>query len=287
MHKDWSYAFVIPIPFMALGAGVFLLANLPNMKEGDAAEAAPAANVQEQTAAAPAAEAKAKGIWNKIKNSSYISLFKEEPAAKYLVSAAFLMNVIEVTIHNGLMFLLPTMDISDGTRYFLTMMQYAAAFLTGRMIAPWVLKKFPNYKMSLCALVGLGGIALSLPFAQSNAYIFSGALTAAEVGISALFTLLFGAAARNPKTQARMVSLIIASAISCAFGPLWLANIGQWSINAGLLGERAAMAVALIAIPLLMSVLATSFLLRLEKKVKKEKDASPNPNNNSSEPANE
>ena len=275
LHKDWSYAFVIPIPFMALGAGVFLLANLPNIKEGDEAETAPAANIQEQSAAAPAAEAKTKGLWDKIKNSSYISLFKEEPAAKYLVSAAFLMNVIEVTIHNGLMFLLPTMDISDGTRYFLTMMQYAAAFLIGRMIAPWVLKKFPNYKMSLCALVGLGGIALSLPFAQSNAYIFSGALTAAEVGISALFTLLFGAAARNPKTQARMVSLIIASAISCAVGPLWLANIGQWAINTGLLGEKAAMAIALIAIPWVMTIVANILLYRVEKKTKSELDSKP------------
>lgn len=268
LHKDWSYAFVIPLPVMALGATVFLLANLPNMKgEGPAPEAA----AQEIIAETAVPQEKIhKSLWSKLKNSGYISLFKEEPTAKYLIPAAFLMNVIEVTIHNGLMFLLPTMGIPDGTRYFLTMMQYAAAFLTGRMISPWVLSTFPNYKMTLSSLLTLGGIAVAFPFAQSNAYVFSIALTLAQIGISSLFALLFGASARNPQTQTRMVSLIIASAISCAVGPLWLANIGQWGINTGIVGEKAGMALALIAIPGIMAVLANWLLFRMEKKIKKE-----------------
>ena len=269
LHKDWSYAFVIPLPVMALGATVFLLANLPNIKgEGDAPEAAAQEAVTTQAVSQP--EKIKKGLWNRIKNSGYISLFKEEPTAKYLIPAAFLMNVIEVTIHNGLMFLLPSMGIPDGTRYFLTMMQYAAAFLIGRMISPWVLATFPNYKMTLSAALALAGIAVAFPYAQSNAYVFSIALTLAQIGISSLFALLFGASARNPQTQTRMVSLIIASAISCAVGPLWLANIGQWGINTGIVGEKAGMALALIAIPGIMAVLANWLLFRMEKKIKKE-----------------
>lgn len=250
---------------MVLGAGVFLMANLPNLKGSDIEESAQAPTQAENAPQEVKTAATPRSFWDKIKNNSYVSLFKEEPAAKYLGMAAFLMNVIEVTIHNGLMFILPGMDISDSERYILTMVQYAAAFLTGRMISPWVLNKFPNYRLSISTLVALSGIALSLPFSQSNAYLFTAGLTIAQIGISCLFSLLFGAAARNPKTQARMVSLIIASAISCAIGPLALANMGQWFINTGLLGERAATTVALIAAPCIMAVIANALLYKMEK----------------------
>lgn len=274
---DWSFAFVLPLPILTLGLGLFCWANLPNIKN----EAAPKPKAGKSVSARLKTALKnpartAAGAWKGIKNSGYVSLFKEDSTAKYLIPAAFFLNVIEVSIHNGLMFLLPTMDISDSTRYLLSMLQFAGAFLIGRMIAPWVLQKFPRYKMTLGGGVALAGIAAALPFAQSNAYLFTGGLFAAEIAISTLFTLLFGAAAKNPKTQGRTVSLIIASAISCAFGPLWLANAGQWALTHGILGERAAMAAALIAAPLIMTVLSFLMLYKLESSaVKKAKQAAP------------
>ena len=274
---DWSFAFVLPLPILTLGLGLYCWANLPNIKS----DAAPKTKAGKSVSAHLKTALKnplrsAAGAWKGIKNSGYVSLFKEDSTAKYLIPAAFFLNVIEVAIHNGLMFLLPTMDISDTTRYFLSMLQFAGAFLIGRMIAPWVLQKFPRYKMTLGGGVALAGIAAALPFAQSNAYLFAGGLFAAEIAISTLFTLLFGAAAKNPKTQGRTVSLIIASAISCAFGPLWLANAGQWALTHGILGERAAMAAALIAAPLVMTVLSFLMLYKLESSAaKKAKQAAP------------
>lgn len=84
-----------------------------------------------------------------------------------------------------------------------------------------------------CHLVIGGGGIVALPLAN-DAYALTAALFAAEVGISTAFTLAFARTAKNTHTQDRVISLIVASAVSCALGPMLFSNLAQNLMDAGI-----------------------------------------------------
>ncbi len=173
------------------------------------------------------------------------------------------MNAVEMAINSGFLFLLPSMTSDQSSQYLFGLAQFAAPFLLGRYLAGKFLQWFPKHNMSLATLLAAGGGIASLG-ALDNVYALTAALFLAETGISTGFTLGFARTAKNPATQDRIVSLIVASAISCAFGPLLLTNLAQTLIDAGIMSAETATAAAMIGIPSGLAILSAMLFKRVE-----------------------
>lgn len=248
LGMDWSLTFALPLPLVA---GAFLgvnLAKLPNTKP----------------AAAPKMKnAEGKSLLGRLKNNEYIRLFKEEKGVGSFLSGLFIMNGVEMAVNSGFLFLLPKLTTDPSSQYLFGLAQFAAPFLLGRYLAAKSLKWFPKHNMSAATLLAAGGGIASL-FALDNVYALTAALFAAETGISTGFTLGFARTAKNSATQDRVVSLIVASALSCAFGPMLLSSAAQAMIDAGIFSESAATAAAMIGIPSGLAVLAAMLFRKVE-----------------------
>lgn len=249
MGMDWSLTFALPIPLVAAAAAGINSTKLPNTKP---------------LAAAPKTEeVKAKGLMNFIKNNEYVRLFKEEKGVGSFLGGLFIMNAVEMAINSGFLLLLPSMTADQSSQYLFGLAQFAAPFLLGRYLAGKFLQWFPKHNMSVATLLAAGGGLASLG-ALDNVYALTAALFLAETGISTGFTLGFARTAKNPATQDRVVSLIVASALSCAFGPLLLTNLAQTMIDAGLLSAETATAAAMIGIPSGLAILSAMLFKRVE-----------------------
>lgn len=249
LGMDWSLAFALPLPLVTAAALGVNLAKLPNTK--------PAAD------AAQAVNAPKRGLKETIQNNEYIRLFKEEKGVGSFLGGLFIMNAVEMAINSGFLFLLPSMTSDQSSQYLFGLAQFAAPFLLGRYLAGKFLQWFPKHNMSAATLLAAGGGLASL-FALDNVYALTAALFLAETGISTGFTLGFARTAKNPKTQDRVVSLIVASALSCAFGPLLLTQLAQTMIDAGLMSAETATAAAMIGIPSGLALLSAMLFKRVE-----------------------
>lgn len=249
LGMDWSLAFALPLPLVGLAALGVNLTKLPNTKP--------------LAAAVKAEEAQTKGFLQRIKNNEYIRLFKEEKGVGSFLGGLFIMNAVEMAINSGFLFLLPSMTTDQSSQYLFGLAQFAAPFLLGRYLAGKFLQWFPTHNMSVATLMAAGGGLASLG-ALDNVYALTAALFLAETGISTGFTLGFARTAKNPATQDRVVSLIVASALSCAFGPLLLTQLAQTLIDAGIMSAETATAAAMIGIPSGLALLSAMLFKRVE-----------------------
>ena len=252
LGMDWSFTFALPIPFVAaslLGTG---LIKLPNTKPA-VKQAVQAVN-----------QAK-KSLLQRLKNNEYIRLFKEEKGAGALLAGLGIMNAVEVGINNGFLFLLPSLTKDPSSQYLFGMAQFAAPFLLGRYLAKRFLGWFPNRNLSVATgLAAAGAGAAILPGIVDNVYALTSALFLAETGISTLFTLSFARTAKNPATVDRLTTLIVASALSCAVGPMIFSGITQTLINLGM-GAPSATAAAMIGIPAALTILSSRLFRKVEQ----------------------
>ena len=269
LGMDWSFTFALPIPLVAAAAMGINLSKIPNTKPE--LEPKPVPLVQETQAGKR--NRRAYKLTSSILNNSYIRLFKEEKGVAGLLTGLLLMNAVEMSYNNGFLFLLPKLTAGSSSQYIFGLMQFAVPFLIGRHLAKGFLKWFPKNNMTVAtALSSAGGLAALL--FPDNVYALTAALFTAEMGIStaftlafartAAFTLAFARTAKNAHTQDRIVSLIVASAISCAFGPMLLSNLAETLINMGLCSTADATTAALIGIPSALAVLSTLIFKRIE-----------------------
>lgn len=257
LGMDWSFTFALPIPLVAAAALGVNLSKIPNTKP--ALEAKPA----QPTAEDGKRGRRAYTLTSSLLNNSYVRLFKEEKGVAGLLLGLMLMNAVEMSYNNGFLFLLPELTGGSSSQYIFGLLQFAVPFLIGRNLAKGFLKWFPKNNMSIATLLaGAGGLA-ALPF-SGNVYALTAALFAAEVGISTAFTLAFARTAKNAKTQDRIVALIVASAISCAFGPMLLTNLAENLMAAGVFSSADATTAAMIGIPSALAVLSALIFKRIE-----------------------
>ena len=252
MGMDWSFTFALPIPLVAASLLGVNLIHLPNTR--------PIVNH------AAHATAKAKnGLLNWLKNNEYVRLFKEEKGAGPLLAGLAIMNGVEMGINNGFLLLLPSLTKDPSSQYLFGMAQFAAPFILGRYLAKKFLNWFPKRNLTVATgMATAGASAAIMPGIVDNVYALTGALFLAETGISSLFTLSFARTAKNPATVDRLTTLIVASALSCAVGPMIFSSITQGLVNAGL-GLETATAAAMIGIPAGLTILASRLFRRVEK----------------------
>lgn len=260
MGMDWSFTFALPIPLVAAAALGINLAKIPNTKPVLEPKAAPV------PAAAQSGQRnrRAYQLTSSFQNNSYIRLFKEEKGVAALLTGLFIMNAVEMSFNNGFLFLLPSLTNDPSSQYLFGLTQFAAPFLLGRYLAGSFLKWFPKHNMSVATLLAAAGGLAALPLSH-NVYALTAALFAAETGISTAFTLAFARTAKNNRTQDRVISLIVASAISCAFGPMLLTNLAEGFMNAGLFSSAGATTAALIGVPSALSLLSAALFRRIER----------------------
>lgn len=250
LGQDWSFTFAMPLPLVAAAALGLNLAKIPNTKP--------------QVAAPEVKTGEKVGKLSALKNNAYVRLFKEEKGVAALLAGLFTMNAVETCFSNGFLFLLPGLTDDPSSQYLFGLAQFAAPFLLGRYLAGNFLKWFPKHNMSIATLLSaVGGIA-ALPLAN-DAYALTAALFAAEVGISTAFTLAFARTAKNTHTQDRVISLIVASAVSCALGPMLMSNLAQNLMDAGLFSSAGATTAALIGIPSVLALLSAGLFHKLER----------------------
>ena len=259
LGMDWSFTFALPIPLVAAAALGVNLTNIPNTKP----------TLETKPAKQPTAEEtnkrsrRAYALTSSLLNNSYIRLFKEEKGVAGLLLGLMLMNAVEMSYNNGFLFLLPELTGGSSSQYIFGLLQFAVPFLIGRNLAKGFLKWFPQNNMTIATLLaGAGGLA-ALPFSD-NVYALTAALFAAEVGISTAFTLAFARTARNAHTQDRIVALIVASAISCAFGPMLLTNLAETLMETGIFSSADATTAAMIGIPSALAILSALIFKRVE-----------------------
>lgn len=260
LGMDWSFTFALPIPLVAAAAMGINLSKIPNTKPE--LEPKPVPLVQETQAGKR--NRRAYKLTSSIQNNSYIRLFKEEKGVAGLLTGLLLMNAVEMSYNNGFLFLLPKLTAGSSSQYIFGLMQFAVPFLIGRHLAKGFLKWFPKNNMTVAtALSSAGGLAALL--FPDNVYALTAALFTAEMGISTAFTLAFARTAKNAHTQDRVVSLIVASAISCAFGPMMLTNLAETLINTGLFSAADATMAAMIGIPSALAILSALLFKRIER----------------------
>ena len=261
LGMDWSLTFALPIPLVAAAALGINLARIPNTKPVVEAKPQP---LPAQAAAQGIKSRRAYTLTSSLLNNGYIRLLKEEKGVLALLTGLLTMNAVEMSFNNGFLFLLPGLTTDPSSQYLFGLVQFAAPFLIGRYLARGFLKWFPKRNMSVATLgAALGGLA-ALPVAD-NVYALTAALFAAEVGISTTFTLAFARSAKNIRTQDRIVSLIVASAVSCAFGPMLLTNLAEMFMSTGLFGSAGATAAAMIGVPSALALLSAGLFKRVER----------------------
>ncbi|MGN0024316.1 MAG: hypothetical protein ACI351_02665 [Candidatus Avelusimicrobium sp.] len=250
MGMDWSLAFALPIPLIGAAALGVNLAKIPNTKT--VLKKAAKTGIQPK-----------KTFKELIKNNEYVRLFKEEKGVGAFLGGLTIMNAVEMSYNNGFLFMLPSMTTDQSSQYLFGLAQFAAPFILGRYLAGKFLQWFPQHNMSVATLMAAGGGLASL-FALGDPYALTAALFLAETGISTGFTLGFARTAKNPATQDRVVALLVASAISCAFGPLLLTNLAQSLIDAGIMDTSTATATAMLGIPSALALFSAALFKRME-----------------------
>lgn len=256
LGMDWSAPFILALPFVGASAAGLNLAKLPNTKP-HVTHAAPSSTTDFSS------HSKISKLKENLRNNSYIRLLREEPGVANFIGGLFTMNAVEVAINSGFLFMLPQLVKHESSQYLFGMIQYAVAFVLGRYLARHFLKWFPKHSLSIATLIAALGTTASLA-SLHNVYGLTAALFTAELGISTTFTLSFAQTAKNHHTQDRITSLIMASAISCAIGPMLLTQGAQILINAGILSEADATTAALIAIPAALSFLSAKLFANME-----------------------
>lgn len=252
MGMDWSFTFALPIPLVVASLLGTSLIRLPNTRPV-------------VTHAAHTAVNTGRSLWQKIKSNEYIRLFKEEKGAGPLLAGLAIMNGVEMCINNGFLFMLPSLTKDPSSQYLFGMAQFAAPFILGRYLAKRFLTWFPKRNLSIATgLAAVGASAAILPGIVDNVYALTSSLFLAETGISSLFTLSFARTAKNPATMDRLTTLIVASALSCAVGPMVFSNITQALINSGM-GTSSATAAAMIGIPAALIILSSRLFRRVEQ----------------------
>ncbi len=257
---DWSAPFIMALPFVAASAVGLNLAKLPNSK--------PVVSSAPKLAQSPVMDGtrkprKALQWKNSLLNNGYVRLLREEPGVANFIGGLFIMNAVEIAFNSGFLFMVPQLTPNESAQYLFGMAQFAVAFLAGRYLAGHFLKWFPQHNISVATLLAAisGTAALGV---TDNVYALTAALFTAELGISTGFTLAFARTAKNHLTQDRVTSLIMASAVSCALGPILLTQVAQGLINAGILSESNATIASLIAIPSVLTFLSTKLFRNME-----------------------
>ena len=191
-------------------------------------------------------------------------LLREEPGVGSFITALFIMNAVEMGINSGFLFMVPQLTDNESLKYLLGMTQFAVPFLAGRYLASHFLKWFPKRSISVATLLGAAGAVASLGL-TNDVYSFTAALATSELGISTAFTLAFARTAVNPKTQDRITSLIMATAVACAVGPMILTWIADGLMGTGITEAGATLA-ALIGIPSALAIFSAGLFRRMEHK---------------------
>ena len=260
LGMDWSAPFILALPFVTASALGLNLAHLPNTKP----HVLPAPKLPQSPVVDGLRKPRKALKWkNSILNNSYVRLLREEPGVGNFVGGLFTMNAVEVAFQSGFLFMIPKLAPDESSQYLFGMMQYAVAFLAGRYLAGHFLKWFPKHNISLATLLAAIGGSTALGLTHS-VYGLTAALFTAELGISTAFTLSFARTAKNHETQDRITSLIMASAISCAIGPLLLTQIAEGLMKAGVMNEGNATIATLIAIPAALTFMSAKLFKNME-----------------------
>lgn len=248
LGMDWSAPFLLALPIVGASALALNLAKIPNTKFVDT-------NTE-----------KVRTKKGKMRSTtSYLHLLRQAPGVGSFISGLFIMNAVEMGINSGFLFMLPQLTSNESERYLMGMIQFSIAFLAGRFLAKHFLKWFPKRNLSVATtLAGLSSVA-SLGLTH-NVYALTAALFMAELGISTTFTLAFARTAKDQKTQDKITSLIMASAVACAVGPLMLTTVAQGLMGAGIFDEAGATVAALIGIPSVLALLSAKLFRRTENK---------------------
>lgn len=262
LGMDWSAPFLLALPVVGASALTLNLAKLPNTKP----HVLPAPKMPQAPVMDGVRKARKLMNWkDSIFNNSYVRLLREEPGVGSFITGLFIMNAVEMGINSGFLFMLPQLTKNESDQYLLGMMQFAVPFLIGRYLAGHFLKWFPNRNISVATALS-GVSALAALGVADNVYALTAALFTAELGISTAFTLAFARTAKNHLTQDRVTSLIMATAVSCAVGPIILTQIAQSLMDAGLLNEAGATLAAMIGLPSLLALFSAKLFRRMENK---------------------
>ncbi len=248
LGMDWSAPFLLALPVVGASALALNLAKLPNTKT------------------VPATGKVVRTSKGKLRSTtSYLHLLKDAPGVGSFISGLFVMNAVEVALNSGFLFMIPQLMADESQRYLLGFMQYSAAFLAGRILAKPFLKWFPKRNLSVATVMAATSAASSLAVTD-NPYLLTAALFLAELGISTTFTLAYARTAKDQQTQDKITSLIMASAVSCAVGPMLLTTIAQGLMDQGILSETNATVATLIGIPTFLAILSAKLFRRTENK---------------------
>ena len=262
LGMDWSAPFILALPIVGASALTLNLAKLPNTKP----QVSPAPKLAQSPVMDGLRKPRKAMAWkDSLFNNSYVRLLREEPGVGSFISSLFIMNAVEMGINSGFLFMLPQLTKNESDQYLFGMFQFAVPFLIGRYLAAHFLKWFPNRNISGATLLASACALASLPM-TNNVYALTAALFTAELGISTSFTLAFARTAKNHLTQDRVTSLIMATAVSCAVGPLIFSQLTEALMNAGLMGEIDATVIAMIGLPGVLGLLATQLMRRMENK---------------------
>lgn len=262
LGMDWSAPFLLALPVVATSALFLNAAKLPNTKP----TVLPAPKMAQSPVMNGIRKARKGMHWkDSILNNSYVRLLREEPGVGSFITSLFIMNAVEMGINSGFLFMLPKLTTNESSQYLFGMTQFAIPFLLGRYLAGHFLKWFPNRNISAATLLA-GGSSLAALGLTNNVYALTAALFTAELGISTAFTLSFARTAKNHMTQDRVTSLIMATAVSCAVGPVLLTQVAESLMGAGMLNETGATVAALIGIPSVLALLSAKLFRRMENK---------------------
>ena len=260
---DWSAPFLLALPIVGASALTLNAAKLPNTKP-NAKLTSELKTVQSPVMDGARKLRKAMKWKDSFLNNSYVRLLREEPGVGSFISALFIMNAVEMGINSGFLFMVPQLTDNESLKYLLGMSQFAVPFLIGRYLAGHFLKWFPKRSLSVATTLG-GASALAALGLTDNLYAFTAALATSELGISTAFTLAFARTAIKPSTQDRITSLIMATAVACAVGPMALTWVAEGLMGTGL-PEASATLLALIGIPSAFAALSASLFRRMENK---------------------
>ncbi len=260
---DWSAPFLLALPIVGASALTLNIAKLPNTKPHTKLA------TELKTLQSPVMEGirkprKAMKWKESLLNNSYVRLLREEPGVGSFITGLFIMNAVEMGINSGFLFMVPQLTNNESLKYLLGMSQFAVPFLLGRYLAGHFLKWFPKRSLSVATTLG-GASALAALGLTDNLYAFTAALATSELGISTAFTLAFARTAIKPSTQDRITSLIMATAVACAVGPMALTWVAEGLMGTGI-PEAGATLMALIGIPSALAAFSAGLFRRMENK---------------------
>jgi len=249
MGLDWSAPFLMALPFVGTAAVGLNLAHIPNTRP---------APIKKEIST------EGTSVMQKLKNNRYVRLFREDKSVAPLLGGLLLMNAVETAYNGGFILMLPSLTKNLSSQYLLGLTQFALPFILGRYLASGFLKWFPkrnlSIAMAIASIAGLTAMNVTHDLIPLTISLFT-----AELGISTMFTLSFARTAKNPATQDRIMSLIVASAGTCAIGTYSFIFIAQRFVEAGWLDPSNTIATALITIPTILALFSTGLLNKVER----------------------